>query len=162
MRKTNSRNVFLDVSFMKKSFLKHRFPNIYNECLKEGIDISKEPIPVVPAQHYFMGGIEVDLYGKTSMKNLYAFGEVSCTGVHGANRLASNSLLEALVFSRRGALEINKNINNFKISKEKLIYSNLEYYRKLNRKVLLDEIESVRGDIIDELVTYGGEGKKSS
>ena len=162
MRKTNSRNVFLDVSFMKKSFLKHRFPNIYNECLKEGIDISKEPIPVVPAQHYFMGGIEVDSYGKTSMKNLYAFGEVSCTGVHGANRLASNSLLEALVFSRRGAFEINKNINNFRISKEKRIYSNLEYYRELNRKILIDEICNVRGDIIDELVTCGGECKESS
>ena len=104
MKKTNSNNVFLDVSFMEKSFLQNRFPNIYNKCLEEGIDISKEPIPVAPAQHYFMGGIKVDLNGKTSMENLYAFGETSCTGVHGANRLASNSLLEALVFSRRGCL----------------------------------------------------------
>ena len=106
MKKRNSNNVFLDVSFMEKSFLQNRFPNIYNKCLEEGIDISKEPIPVAPAQHYFMGGIKVDLNGKTSMENLYAFGETSCTGVHGANRLASNSLLEALVFSRRGSLEI--------------------------------------------------------
>ena len=99
MKKTNSNNVFLDVSFMEKSFLQNRFPNIYNKCLEEGIDISKEPIPVAPAQHYFMGGIKVDLNGKTSIENLYAFGETSCTGVHGANRLASNSLLEALVLS---------------------------------------------------------------
>ena len=99
-KKNKSKNVYLDVSFMSKNFLTKRFPNIYKKCLENGIDITKDPIPVSPAQHYFMGGIDVDLHGKTSMKNLYAFGEVSCTGVHGANRLASNSLLEGLVFSK--------------------------------------------------------------
>ena len=162
MKKTNSNNVFLDVSFMEKSFLKNRFPNIYNKCLDEGIDISKEPIPVAPAQHYFMGGIKVDLNGKTSMKNLYAFGETSCTGVHGANRLASNSLLEALVFSRRGALEINSYIDNLELIIEERECEDLDKYRLLNRKILIDEICRLRGDIKDELVTCGGECKKSS
>lgn len=162
MKKTNSNNVFLDVSFMEKSFLQKRFPNIYNKCLDEGIDISKEPIPVAPAQHYFMGGIKVDLNGKTSMENLYAFGETSCTGVHGANRLASNSLLEALVFSRRGALEINSYIDNLELIIEERECEDLDKYRLLNRKILIDEICRLRGDIKDELVTCGGECKKSS
>ena len=83
-----------------------RFPSIYERCLEEGYDITKDCIPVVPAQHYFMGGIEVDLQSKTSMDNLYAVGETSCNGVHGKNRLASNSLLESLVFSKRAALDI--------------------------------------------------------
>lgn len=162
MKKTNSHNVFLDVSFMEKSFLQNRFPNIYNKCLEEGIDISKEPIPVAPAQHYFMGGIKVDLNGKTSMENLYAFGETSCTGVHGANRLASNSLLEALVFSRRGALEINSYIDDLELIIEERECEDLDKYRLLNRKILIDEICRLRGDIKDELVTCGGECKKSS
>ncbi len=162
MKKTNSNNVFLDVSFMEKSFLQKRFPNIYNKCLEEGIDISKEPIPVAPAQHYFMGGIKVDLNGKTSMENLYAFGETSCTGVHGANRLASNSLLEALVFSRRGALEINSYIDDLELIIEERECEDLDKYRLLNRKILIDEICRLRGDIKDELVTCGGEFKKSS
>lgn len=162
MKKTNSNNVFLDVSFMEKSFLQNRFPNIYNKCLDEGIDISKEPIPVAPAQHYFMGGIKVDLNGKTSMENLYAFGETSCTGVHGANRLASNSLLEALVFSRRGALEINSYIDDLELIIEERECGDLDKYRLLNRKILIDEICRLRGDIKDELVTCGGECKKSS
>ena len=162
MKKTNSNNVFLDVSFMEKSFLQKRFPNIYNKCLEEGIDISKEQIPVAPAQHYFMGGIKVDLNGKTSMENLYAFGETSCTGVHGANRLASNSLLEALVFSRRGALEINSYIDDLELIIEERECEDLDKYRLLNRKILIDEICRLRGDIKDELVTCGGECKKSS
>ncbi|EJT6501265.1 L-aspartate oxidase [Clostridium perfringens] len=162
MKKTNSNNVFLDVSFMEKSFLQKRFPNIYNKCLEEGIDISKEQIPVAPAQHYFMGGIKVDLNGKTSMENLYAFGETSCTGVHGANRLASNSLLEALVFSRRGALEINSYIDDLELIIEERECEDLDKYRLLNRKILIDEICRLRGDIKDELVTCGGKCKKSS
>ncbi len=83
-----------------------RFPGIYEQCLKEGYDITKDCIPVVPAQHYFMGGIDVDLQSKTSMDCLYAVGETSCNGVHGKNRLASNSLLESLVFSKRAGLDI--------------------------------------------------------
>ena len=83
------------------------FPHIYETCLEEGYDVTKEWIPVVPAQHYFMGGIHVDNVSKTSMEHLYAVGETSCNGVHGANRLASNSLLESLVFAKRAASDIS-------------------------------------------------------
>ncbi len=86
----------------EKTILEH-FPHIYEQCVEEGFDPRKEPIPVVPAQHYFMGGIKVNLGSKTSMKGLYACGETSCNGVHGRNRLASNSLLESLVFARKAA-----------------------------------------------------------
>ncbi len=92
-----------------KAEIKERFPGIYKKCLEEGFDITKQCVPVVPAQHYFMGGIEADLNGRTSMDALYAVGETSCNGVHGKNRLASNSLLESLVFSKRAAQDIMAN-----------------------------------------------------
>lgn len=98
--------VYLDLSTMKPEYIKNRFPYIYKECLSHGIDITKEYIPIHPVQHYFMGGIDVDLNSESSMKKLYAVGECSCTGVHGANRLASNSLLEGLVFSKRAVNDI--------------------------------------------------------
>lgn len=101
LKKSGSKCVFLDISFKGKEFLKNRFPNIYDHCLENGIDISRDPIPVVPAAHYLCGGIISDLNGRTSIKNLYVSGEAACTGVHGANRLASNSLLEGIVFSHR-------------------------------------------------------------
>lgn len=108
MRKTGSKFVYLDITSKSKNYLSKRFPTIYGECLNQGIDISKEWIPVCPVQHYMMGGILTDLLGRTNIGGLFASGEVANTGVHGANRLASNSMLECLVFARRAAETINK------------------------------------------------------
>ncbi len=106
MTNTNSNYVYLDLASYAKVDIKKRFPNIYNTCLRYGIDITKEPIPVVPAAHYCCGGVLVDGRGRTSLKGLYAVGEVSCTGLHGANRLASTSLLEGLVWGTRATKRI--------------------------------------------------------
>lgn len=103
---------YLDITHKDPEFVKKRFPMIYEKCLEENIDITKEWIPVFPCQHYLMGGIDVDLYARTTIDRLYAAGECSHTGVHGANRLASNSLLEALVFSRRAADDITSRLKS--------------------------------------------------
>lgn len=112
LSKSNSSHVYLSLMNMDKEYIKSRFPFIYTQCLNHGIDITKDAIPVCPAQHYFMGGIKVDINSRTSLKNLYAVGECSCTGVHGANRLASNSLLEGIVFSKRAVIDIMKWLSN--------------------------------------------------
>ena len=103
MEKDGTDFVWEDMRPLGEKTIMQHFPNIYQHCIEEGFDPRKEPIPVVPAQHYFMGGIKVNLGSKTSMKGLYACGETSCNGVHGRNRLASNSLLESLVFARKAA-----------------------------------------------------------
>jgi len=101
MRRTGSRTVFLDMTALDAELLIHRFPKIYETCKQFGLDITKDRLPVSPASHYCMGGIRTDLWGRSTVPGLYAAGEVACTGVHGANRLASNSLLEGLVFGAR-------------------------------------------------------------
>ena len=106
MKKEGSKHVWLSMAPIPTEEIRTHFPNIYQRCLEEGYDATKEPIPVVPSQHYFMGGIDVDRYSKTSMDRLYAAGETACNGVHGRNRLASNSLLESLVFAKRAAKHI--------------------------------------------------------
>ncbi len=106
MKKEGSKHVWLSMAPIPEDEIRTHFPNIYQRCLDEGYDVTKEPIPVVPSQHYFMGGIDVDRYSKTSMERLYAAGETACNGVHGRNRLASNSLLESLVFAKRAAHHI--------------------------------------------------------
>lgn len=111
-KRTGSDNFYLDISHKDSTFLKNRFPMIYKSLKKEGFDLTEDRIPIYPCQHYIMGGIKVDGKGRSSIDGLYAVGECSHTGVHGDNRLASNSLLEALVFSRQVALDVNSRAKN--------------------------------------------------
>lgn len=118
MKLRGDAHVYLDVTHLDKNEILNHFPNIYAKCLSIGLDITKEMIPVVPATHYLCGGIEVDLDGRTSIKNLFASGECAFTGLHGANRLASNSLLEALVFSHRSFLKSIEDVEKAAFQKE--------------------------------------------
>ena len=129
MKKENSDYVLLSLENISEEDIKSHFPHIYSHCLEEGYDITREPIPVVPSQHYFMGGIDVDRNSKTSMDRLYAVGETSCNGVHGKNRLASNSLLETLVFAARAAKHLMSDYTPAELEEpviEPLKYTNYE------------------------------------
>ncbi len=132
MKKTNSNCVYLDLTHLKKEYIKERFPQIYNFCKKYGVEPSKDLIPVRPSAHFFIGGIKTDMWGKTNIENLFACGECASVGVHGANRLASNSLLECLVFGKRVALKIKE--ENFSI-----IYSDIKYNFPKKADVLIDK-----------------------
>ena len=151
MEKTNFPYVLLDISFLDENYLKNRFSTIYNKCLEKGTDITKEPIKVSPAQHYFMGGIKVNLDSETSMENLYAVGETACTGIHGANRLASNSLLEGLVFSKRAANLINHKTDTFNLTKIDIdrIYKSQKEIEEDNRILVVNAIKE-KGGVIDD------------
>ena len=115
MEKTGSDKVYLDVTHLPVRLVTTRFPNIYRFCLDNGLDMTRELIPVAPVAHYLMGGVRVDLWGETNISGLFAVGEVACTGAHGATRLASNSLLEAVVFGKRA---IEKTKMNSDLKKE--------------------------------------------
>lgn len=142
MKKEGTEHVWLSLAPIPVEEIKTHFPNIYQKCLDEGYDVTKEPIPVVPSQHYFMGGIDVDSNSKTSMEHLYAVGETACNGVHGRNRLASNSLLESLVFAKRAAKHIITNYlpseaqDDFPVDAEQY-----EGYREKYKELVLAAIE---------------------
>lgn len=117
MKKRGIDSVFLDISHKKEAFILEHFPNIHTNCLQYGFDIAKQPVPVVPAAHYSCGGVLTDLRGRTDLKRLYAIGETSCTGLHGANRLASNSLLECLILAEAAADDIATRLKKEEIVK---------------------------------------------
>lgn len=155
--------VYLSLTHMSKSQLEKRFPNIYKRCLEEGYRLEKEPIPITPAQHYFMGGVKIDLNGNTSMKQLYAVGETACNGVHGANRLASNSLLESLVFAKRTARDIENHISSFSYprlnlsvqEKNDLLFLPAQSdWEKENKKLILEEIKRKDYEFYDKWCNY--------
>ena len=155
MEKDGTDFVWLDMREIKKHEIdiEKRFPNIIKRCREEGYEPTKECIPVVPAQHYFMGGVEVDSNSQTSMENLYAVGETSCNGVHGANRLASNSLLESLVFGKIAALHIiSKNEEN-DVEEQNI---DLEKYNDLD-KIFAEYKEIIFKEIEDDKIQKGAE-----
>lgn len=142
MEKEGTAHVWLSLKPIPEDEIKTHFPHIYQHCLDEGYDVTKESIPVVPSQHYFMGGIDVDRYSKTSMDRLYAVGETACNGVHGKNRLASNSLLESLVFAKRAAQNIVSGYSQAEFEYEAQIDArNYTSYKEEYKKSVLEAIE---------------------
>lgn len=142
MKKEGSEHVWLSLAPIPEEEIKTHFPNIYQHCLAEGYDVTKEPIPVVPSQHYFMGGIDVNAHSKTSMDRLYAVGETACNGVHGRNRLASNSLLESLVFAKRAANDVASRYTALEQPHEAVIDASLyNDYPKTYKELVLNAIE---------------------
>lgn len=146
MKKDNKPYVWLDMRPVGEAEIKKHFPNIYKQCLEEGYDATKECIPVVPAQHYFMGGIKVNKESKTSMEDLYAVGETACNGVHGKNRLASNSLLESLVFAKRAAKDMAKQIDEKKLITKDIDAAGYADCNKNYGNTVLKEIERKRNE----------------
>lgn len=142
MKREGSDHVWLSLAPIPEEHIKSHFPHIYQHCLEEGYDVTKELIPVVPSQHYFMGGIDVNCFSKTSMDRLYAVGETACNGVHGRNRLASNSLLESLVFAKRAARDITATYQAMKPIQEPTVDA-AEYdgYQEKYKLSVLEAIE---------------------
>ena len=149
MKKFNTDHVYLTLPTMTSEEAEKRFPNIFEACKKEGYDITKDRVPVTPAQHYMMGGVKTDINGETSMKYLYAVGETACNGVHGKNRLASNSLLESLVFAKRAA-DVIANDNSEKTGTLPEVdlksYPNKREIEKEFKAIIMDEIKRKDGD----------------
>jgi len=145
MKKEDKPHMWLSLAPIPEDEIKTHFPHIYQHCLDKGYDVTKEPIPVVPSQHYFMGGIDVNSVSKTSMDRLYAVGETACNGVHGRNRLASNSLLESLVFAKRAAQDI-LNTYSSAVLPERVETDTEQYanWKEENKKAVLAAIEKER------------------
>ena len=151
MKKTEADHVYLDITFKDKNYLESRFPNIYKTCLTYGIDISKDYIPVAPAEHYCMGGVKTDVFGRTKIKGFFACGEVACSGIHGANRLASNSLLEGLVFGRKIGEEVSKIL-----AEKTSLDTNFNLKYKKNRIKKQIDKKRIKSDIQNLMTKYVG------
>ncbi len=160
LRKNPDKCVFLDVSSMSREFFSERFPTIYGKCRDSGISLTHDMIPVHPAQHYHMGGIKTDFDGKTCIDGLYAVGECACTGIHGANRLASNSMLECLVFGRRAAISVNSDNRTVDEASLRFVGSRLTGAKKpLDRKsanILRDELRMMNTKYVGPVRTTLG------
>lgn len=150
MAKDNTEFVWEDLRTIPEEELKTHFPNIVEHCKRMGYDPTKECIPVVPAQHYFMGGIKVDHESRTTMDNLYAVGETACNGVHGRNRLASNSLLESLVFAKRAAFDISENVVGSLTDKQNEYFEAVDMTRYENEDIIDKEYASLVNKKIEE------------
>ncbi len=148
-RNENNTQIYLDVTALDSDYIKNRFKGIYNECFERGYDITSDLIPISPAQHYFMGGVKTTLTGRSSCQHLYVVGEAACTGLHGKNRLASNSLLEALVFGRKAASDINTCIEDITLI-ENPAYEDEWFPEKAAREIIIKH----RGDLKNELRHY--------
>lgn len=153
MEKFNTDHVYLTLPTMSSEEAAERFPNIYEACMEEGYDITKDMVPVTPAQHYMMGGVKTDINGKTSMQHLYAVGETACNGVHGRNRLASNSLLESLVFAKRAASLIAQDDSDkiFELPELDLkSYPDKNTRAKEFKKIIMDDIKGKDREFYDK------------
>lgn len=149
MKKFGTDHVYLNLPTMTSEEAKKRFPNIFEACMQEGYDMTKDNVPVTPAQHYMMGGVKTDTNGVTSMKYLYAIGETACNGVHGKNRLASNSLLESLVFAKRAADKIAKDTSVKPQDAPEVeldSYASKEEIQKEFKHIIMDEIKRKDAD----------------
>lgn len=149
MKKFGTDHVYLNLPTMTSEEAKKRFPNIFEACMQEGYDMTKDNVPVTPAQHYMMGGVKTDTNGVTSMKYLYAIGETACNGVHGRNRLASNSLLESLVFAKRAADKIAKDTSVKPQDAPEVeldAYASKEEIQKEFKHIIMDEIKRKDAD----------------
>ncbi|MGN0516549.1 L-aspartate oxidase [Eubacterium sp.] len=149
MKKFGTDHVYLNLPTMTSEEAKKRFPNIFEACMQEGYDMTKDKVPVTPAQHYMMGGVKTDTNGVTSMKYLYAIGETACNGVHGKNRLASNSLLESLVFAKRAADKIAKDTSTKPQDVPDVeldAYASKEDIQKEFKHIIMDEIKRKDAD----------------
>lgn len=158
MKKTESDHVFLDITFKGKDYLEQRFPNIYKTCLTYGIDMSKDYIPVAPAEHYCMGGVKADVFGRTNIQGFFACGEVACSGIHGANRLASNSLLEGLVFGYKISNEVNKVLIDGESFDKKLHtkYENRRVTKQIDKKELKLNLQNIMTEYVGIIRDQGG------
>ncbi|MCD8205691.1 MAG: FAD-binding protein, partial [Clostridia bacterium] len=160
MKKDGTYHVWLDLRPIPRETLERHFPGIIKKCAEEGYDVFSECVPVVPSQHYYMGGIRSDTEGRTTMDRLYAVGETCCNGVHGKNRLASNSLLESLLFAERAAEDLDKSFSKTKKKDRKAAAAALDMKKYDDPEALLSRYRTLVRETIDEADRKCGVGRE--